>query len=105
VRDDDRDVFTAFAERGHGQFDRCDAVVEVLPEPAFSHGTMQLGPHAREEAEVDAAGLGCADRTHLAHSKDAEEFRWKLERQLVEVREAKGSSVGESQEARAGARP
>src|SRR5690242_9332803 len=89
-----RNIVEPLAQRGHGEADDGESVVEILAEPALGHRRSQIAVRGGDDPRADLPRNILADDLHLARLESAEEHRLNLDRQLTDLVEEERALVG-----------
>lgn len=88
------DVAASFAERGHGEGEDAEAVVEVFPEASGTHFGEEIAVGGGDDADVDAEGFFAADGFEFAFLQDAQKFDLHGGADFSNFIEEEGAGVG-----------
>ena len=94
VRGQERDVLFTFAQGGDPEVDDTETVVEVFAEAALFHHGGKIAVGSSKDADVDRDAMGGADWPDLFFLQGAQQFGLQVERQLADLVEKDGSSLG-----------
>ena len=102
--DEERDVFLAIPQAGHGDIDDIEPVEEVVAEFAFADHFFEALVGGGDEADVGLEGLVAADALEDAGIEGAQDFDLGVGVDLADLIEEERAAVGLLETARRGAR-
>src|SRR3990167_730523 len=94
MADEDWDILFPVPERGYGDGEYVEPVVEVVPEPPVHYLLKEVPRCGGDDLRICFYQLGIAEPPYLSLLKDAQELRLKRQGEFPYLVEEEGPSVG-----------